>query len=209
MKMRIDWLPFSASALVAGATALAVGALLMPATGSSAQSLEVAGQEDFRWLAVAGLFFVAAVALTLGLPAVLTLFDARNAKLGLTAVAVFAVGCIGTAGYAMLLAFFKALVDAEAIESGVLDEVGSDPGLSVFLVGWIGTFYLGEFLIAVALLRSGTVPRWVPMLLIAHVVVLPISQALPAEVSALAVLMVTIGFAGIGIAANSRHLVTT
>lgn len=207
--MRIDWLPFSASALVAGATALAVGALLMPAADSSAESFELAEQPDFRWLAVAVLFFVASVALTLGLPAILTLFDARTAKLGLTAVSVFAVGCIGTAGYAMLLAFFKALVQADAIQSSAVDEVSADTGLSLFILGWVGAFYLGELLIAVALLRARTVQRWVPMLLIAHVVVLPVSQVLPAQVSAFAVLLVTIGFAGIGIAANSRHLVTT
>lgn len=207
--MRIDWLPFSAAALVAGATALAVGALMMPATESSAEALEVAQGKDHRWLAVAAMFFLASVALTVGLPSVLTLFDHRTAKLGLTAVAVFAVGCIGTAGYAMLLAFFNALAKAGMVTSAGLDEVASDVGLGAFMVSWIAAFYLGELLIAVALLRARTVPVWVPLLLVAHVLSFPIGEVVPAQVAALPVLLVTIGFAGIGINANSRHLVTT
>jgi hypothetical protein len=207
--MRIDWLPFSASALVAGATALSVGGLLTPSGESSAETLRLAGAEDFRWMAVAVLFFVASVGLTLGLPAILTLFDQRTAKLGLTAVAVFAIGCIGIAGYAMLLAFFQALVDADALQAATLDQVAADTSFGSFLFGWIGAFYLGELLIAVALLRAGTAPRWVSLLLIGHVVLLPVSQLLPEAVSSLTVLLVTVGFAGVGIEANSRHLVTS
>ncbi|QZY28752.1 hypothetical protein [Nocardioides coralli] len=207
--MRIDWLPFSASALVAGATALSVAALLTPATESSAEALRLASeQRDARWLLVAGMFFLASVALTLGMPAILTLLDARNPRLGLTAVAVFAVGCIGTAGYAMILAFYKALVNADALVAEVLDQLTRDWTFAIFLYGWIAAFYLGELLIAIALLRARTVPRWVPMLLLAHVATLPLSQLVPADVASFAVLLPTIAFAGMGIEANSRHLVT-
>lgn len=208
--MRIDWLPFSASSLVAGVTALAVGALLMPSAGDASNSLEVVRAEGARWLAVAGLYFVAAVGMTMGLPSILTLFSPRTAKIGLTAVAVFAIGCIGTAGYAMLLAFFRALVEAESITSPAsLDELTSDAGLGVFLFGWIGAFYLGELLIAIALLRARSVPTWVPLLLIGHVALFPIAQVLPDRVSSLAVLLTTIAFAGIGITANNRDLIAT
>lgn len=207
--MRIDWLPFSASALVTGATALAMGALLTPATETTAEALELADQGDGRWMLVAVLFFVASIALTLGLPAILTLFDERTAKLGLTAVAVFAVGCIGTAGYAMIIGFFRALLDFVELETGTLDQVTSHTGFGVFLWGWVGAFYLGELLIAVALLRARTTLAWVPLLLIAHVVSFPASRALPEEIASLTVLLATIGFAASGIEANRRHLVTT
>lgn len=207
--MRIDWLPYSASALVAGATALAVGTLLMPQTDDSAESFQVVAQQDARWLAVAGLYFAAAVAMTVGLPAVLTLLERRTARLGLTAVGVFAVGCIGIAGYAMLLAFYHALVNTRAIDASSVEQVTQDAGLGVFLFGWIGAFYLGELLLGIALLRTRGVARWIPALLIAHVAVLPVSQALPGRLSSAAVLLVTIAFAGLGITANNRHLVVT
>ena len=45
----------SASALVAGATALALGAILLPTGGGdSSESLQLAEQNDGRWLAVGG-----------------------------------------------------------------------------------------------------------------------------------------------------------
>ena len=49
-----------------------------------------------------------ACALTLGLPSILTLFRKRN-RLGLVAIGVFVIGCLGIAGYAMLLVFMRAL----------------------------------------------------------------------------------------------------
>lgn len=208
--MRIDWLPFSASSLVAGATALAVGALLMPSTGDSGDALSIFDERGGLWLAVAGLYFLAAVGMTIGLPTILTLLDARTTKLGLAAVSVFAIGCIGTAGFAMLLAFFRALAKSGLVsDSGNLDQVTQDAGLGVFLYGWIAAFYLGELLIAVTLLRARTLPKWVPLLLLFHVLTFPLQQVLPDRVGSITILLLTIGFAGIGISANNRHLITT
>ena len=208
--MKFDWVPYSASALVAGAIALAMGGLLMPAVGDGADSLQIVQQEGGRWLAVSVLYFGAAVALTVGLPSVLTLLGPRSGKIGLVGASLFAIGCIGTAGYAMLLVFFRALALSGSIEEGGLDTLTQDVGLGGFIVVWVGAFYLGETLIAWALLLSLSTPRWVPMLLLLHVISLPLSGLLPPQLASASVLLVTIGLCGIGIAATQtpeRHLV--
>ena len=202
--MRIDWVPYSAAALVLGATALSIGAMLLPSSDEAATTLRMASEQGGQWLAVAMLYFLASVALTLGMPSVVTLFHARGARLGLTAVGIFTIGCVGIAGFAMLLAFFRALALTDAIQAGVIDQVSSEIGLSVFLFGWIGAFYLGELLLGIALLRAGTTPNWVPGVLLAHVALLPVSELLPGEVQALTALLVTVGLCGVGITANQH-----
>ena len=207
--MRVEWLPFSASALVAGGVSLAASSLLMPSTdGNSADSLESVLSQSSRWLAVSVLFFVAAVLLTLGLPSVLTLVTKRTARMGLFGLGVFAVGCIGTAGYAMLLVFFHALVKTDSLRAGNLDTVVQDNGLASFLYGWIAAFYVGELLLAITLLRARTVPRWIPLLLVLHVLTLPLNSVLPDKVGSATILLVTVALAGIGITANQRGVVS-
>ena len=202
--MKIDWVPYSAAALVAGSIALAMGSLLMPTIGDPADSLRVVQEQDGRWLAVAAMYFGAAVTLTLGLPTVLTLLGVRGAKLGLVGAGLLAVGFIGTAGYAMLLVFFRALVLAGSIESGGLDTLTEDAGLGAFLYTWVAAFYVGEALVAWALLLARTTPRWVPVMLLLHVASLPVSALLPERLSQAAVLLVTVGLCGIGITASNQ-----
>lgn len=207
--MRYDWVPFSAAALVAGATALSVGALLVPTAEDTAATLSSVEQHDGRWLAVALLFFLASVMLTIGLPSILTLFDRRGARLGLTAVAVFTVGCVGTAGYAVLLAFVRALVVTHTVDGTGIEVAVTEGGLSVFLYGWIAAFYLGEFLLAIALFRSATTARWIPALLLFHVLLLPVSSLLPDTIQSATALLITVALSGVGISAAQRHLTTT
>ena len=200
-------MPVSASALVAGSTALALGAILLPTGGGdSSESLQLVEQNDGRWLAVAGLFFLASVALTLGLPSILTLFDPRSSWLGMSALVVFLVGVIGTAGYAMLLAFFRALVRTDAIRDQAFSDVTRDAGLNAFLYGWIAAFYIGEVLLAVALLRAGTTPTWIPWMLILHVGTFPLAPILPQGLQAGTVLIMAVGFSGIAITANNAEI---
>jgi hypothetical protein len=203
--MRIDWVPFSASALVAGATALSVGAVLTPESDSAAGTLEIVREAGGQWMAVAVLYFFASVTLTAGMPAVLTLFDKKGFRTGLTAIGVFTIGAVGIAGLAMLLAFIYALVEAEAIVPEMFEAAATEPAFSAFLYGWIGAFYLGELLLGIALLRAASTPRWIPVLLLVHVALFPLSSVLPDEVSSLTVLLITVAFAGVGIAANQRH----
>ena len=207
--MRIDWVPFSASSLVAGATALSVGALLRPAAESSRQALLLIEEQGGRWLAVALLYFVASVALTVGLPSVLTLFDSKGFRTCLAALGVFTVGAVGIAGYAMLLAFFRALVIEDEIAPSAFDHALAEPGLAVFLYGWVIAFYLGELLLAIAFFRAAAVPRWIPVVMLVHVALLPVAAALPPSLRALSAVLITVALAGVGIAANNRHALRT
>jgi hypothetical protein len=202
--MRIDWVPYSAAALVLGATALSVGALILPSGDSAASTLEVAQNEGGRWLAVAVLYFIAAVTLTLGMPSALTLFQTRGTKFGLTAVGVFTIGCIGLAGFAMMLVFFRALAKSEAIKEGAIESASSELGLSLFLLGWIGAFYIGELLLGIALLRAGNLPIWIPAALLLHVALLPISAILGFDDPPITALLITVALCGIGITANQN-----
>jgi hypothetical protein len=202
--MRIDWVPYSAAALVLGATALSVGALILPSGDSAASTLEVAQNEGGRWLAVAVLYFIAAVTLTLGMPSALTLFQTRGTKFGLTAVGVFTIGCIGLAGFAMMLVFFRALAKSEAIKAGAIESASSELGLSLFLLGWIGAFYVGELLLGIALLRAGNLPIWIPSALLLHVALLPISAILGFDDPPITALLITAALCGVGITANQK-----
>lgn len=200
-----DWIPVSAALLVTGAMALSLGALLSPTGGSdSAETFKLVQEHDGRWLVVSVIYFLASVTLTLGLPSALTLFEGKGRRLGMISGVILAVGFIGTAGYAMLMVFFRALVITDSIASQGIDEVTNELGLSVFLYGWIAAFYLGELLLAAALLRAGTTPRWVPFLLIGHVLTLPLAPVLPESIAKLAVLLVAVGLAGVAVQAVTR-----
>jgi hypothetical protein len=203
--MRIDWVPFSASALVAGATALSVGAILMPDSEGSEDLIRVVQEQGGLWMAVAVLYFFASALLVIGMPSVLTLFERRGMRTGLTAMAVFTIGCVGIAGFAMMLAFIRALVLEKSIDTSNLDAVVAEPGFAIFLYGWIAFFYLGELLLAIALFRARTTPPWIPALLLGHVLLLPVNNLLPDMLQALSALLITVSLAGVGISANNRH----
>jgi hypothetical protein len=202
--MRMDWIPASAAAFVTGAMALTFGSLLLPSGSSTADTLQVARNEDGRWLAAAVIFFIASVALTLGLPAAMSLFDRRGRTLGMVSAVILAVGFLGTAGYSMLIVFFRAIALETQLTGAELDEAVHEMGLTVFLYGWIAGFYLGELLLAIALLRAGTTQRWVPLVLIAHVASLVVSSVLPHSLSSALVLLTAVGFAGVAIEAVTR-----
>jgi len=202
--MRLDWIPASAAAFVTGAMALTFGSLLLPSGSSTADTLQVARNEDGRWLAAAVIFFIASVALTLGLPAAMSLFDRRGRTLGMVSAVVLCVGFLGTAGYSMLIVFFRAIALETPLTGAQLDDAVHEMGLTVFLYGWIACFYLGELLLAIALLRAGTTQRWVPLVLLAHVASLLVSSFLPDSISSALVLLVAVGFAGVAIEAVTR-----
>lgn len=201
VRMRLDWIPASAAAFVTGAMALTFGSLLMPSGSSTSDTLQVARHEDGRWLAAAVIFFIASVTLTLGLPAALSLFERRGRTLAMVAAPVLAVGFLGTAGYAMIIAFFRAIALHTGLTGAELDRAVGDQGLTIFLYGWIACFYLGELLLAVALLRARATARWVPLALLAHVASIVVSNVLPHAISSALVLLVAVGFAGVAIEA--------
>lgn len=206
--MRNEWVSVSASALVTGAMALLLGSLLNPITGEqgAGQTLSAVTENSGRWMAVAVLYLIASVALTLGLPTILALFPPRTRGFGTVAVAVFAVGTIGTAGYAMLMVFFRALVDEEVIRSaGGLQEVTGDSGFLAFLYGWIGFFYVGLLLVAFALFAAKRTRVWVPALLVVFVAMFPVASQLGRVGTALQLMVLAVAFTGIAVAATSAN----
>lgn len=204
--MRMDWVPVSAALLVTGVMALAVGSMMTPdGGGDAATTFRLVEEHSGRWLAVSVTYFLASVAITLGLPALLTLFDRRGRRMGMLGIGALAVGLLGTAGFAAIMVFFRALIVADAVRTENLDVTVGEAGLVVFLAVWVVGFYLGELLLAIALLRAGFAPRWAPILLLVHVATLPVNNLLPDSVSRLFVLILALGFAGIAIKAAAPH----
>lgn len=203
MLVRMDWVPVSAALLVTGALALCLGGFLLPASDDGSDSLRIVEEQGGQWLTVAVILFIASICLTLGLPAVLTLFEHRGWVLALVSGIVLEIGFIGTAGFAMLMAFFRSLVITDAIRDKNIDDIANEAGLAVFLYTWIIGLYLGELLLGIALLRAGTTPRWIPFALIAHALSFLVSGRLPEYLDKATILLLVVGFAGIAIQATS------
>lgn len=199
----MDWVPVSAALLLTGALALCLGSFLLPSTDDAGDTLRIVEEQGGQWLAAAAVFFLSSVFLTLGFPAVLTLFPGRGWVLGLVSGIFLELGFIGTAGFAMLMTFVRSLVQADALRESGLEAASTEAGLTVFLSVWIGGLYLGELLLGIALLRARTVPRWVPFALLAHVLTLPLSSVLPDAVAKAAILFFVLGFAGIAVHVTS------
>lgn len=205
--MRTDWLPISASALVIGVMSLVLGSLLNPVAGSqdAAATLKVVENSGGRWLGMAVMYFIASITLSLGMPALLSLFTTRGRRLGLLAVAVFAVGAIGLAGYSMLMVFFRALVMHDALRAPgpTLDAVTHDAGLSTFLYGWIGAFYLGVTLVAIALFVARRTAKWVPFAFLFFLVMAPFTQSFGRLGTAVQIMALAVAFTGVAVASVS------
>lgn len=198
--MEVRWVPYSAGLLATGALAVLCAALITP-TGNAAESLSVVEDNDGRWLLACVMYLLASFALTLGLPAVYDLLRGRFPRFGLMAVGIFAIGTIATCGYAMLLVFYRALVLTEALR-GPVDGLTGDVGIAAFLAILIGSFYLGETLLAIALLRMRTVPRWVPVVLGLHVLSLALTPILPMQWQNVPTVLLAAGLCGVAIEAN-------
>ncbi|WP_284533145.1 hypothetical protein [Nocardioides sp. T2.26MG-1] len=197
--MRMDWVPVSAALLLTGALALCLGGFLLPSSDNGSDSLRIVEEQSGQWLTVAVILFIASVCLTLGLPAVLTMFEHRGWTLGMISGIVLEVGFIGTAGFAMLMVFFRSLVITDAIRDRNIDDIAHEAGLAVFLYTWIAGLYLGELLLGIALLRAGTTPRWIPAALILHALSFTISGVLPEILTKATILLLVAGFAGIAV----------
>jgi hypothetical protein len=199
----MDWLPVSAALLLTGALALSLGSFLLPSSDDAADTLRIVQSQGGQWMAVAVIFFISSVFLTLGLPAILTLFQRRGWTLGLVSAIVLEVGFIGTAGFAMLMVFFRSLVITDAIRDQNINDIASEAGLAVFLYAWVVGLYLGELLLGIALLRAGSTPRWAAFALILHALSFPVSGLLPEYLAKATILLLVAGFAGVAIQAAS------
>ena len=203
--MRTDWLPFSAAALVIGAMAVLVAVMVNPVPSGSdtTGTLMVVEQSRSQWLITAAMYFVGGVLMTLGLPALLSLFVSRARAFGMVATGVLALGTIGLAGFAMMLVFLRALVVEDLLRPGAADRMAQEPALQGFLYLWIAGFYLGVLLLAVALLRARTVPAWVPAVMVLFVLSLPLPGWVGRPGAAVQMLLLTVAFTGAAMTAVS------
>lgn len=196
-----DWLPVSAAALVTGAMALLLATVLTQGGSTAADTLMTVQEESGRWLGGSLMYLIASVGLVLGLPSIIVLVSGKGRRTAMAACAVLAVGYVGTAGFAALLIFLRALVVTDSVDAAAINDVSNDAGLLTYVAIWVGAFYLGELLLAVALLRAGpeVIGRWVPALLLLHVVAAVGSSPAPEWVGQVSVVLAALPLCAIGI----------
>ena len=201
--MGATWQQWSAASLASGAVLLVLGSLMLPADGGDVAAMiaSVRG-ESGRWVMEAFAFLLASVALTLGMPSVLTLLGGRGRLLRLVGVGVWAMGTIGLAAYAALLIFFRAVVPAVDMTPAQADRIAADPTLLAFVVAITAAFLLGEVLTAIALLLSRLLPVWVGVLMLVHAAVASVAEQLPTAVERAQVLMFGVALMGVAVRAN-------
>lgn len=192
---------WSASCLVIGAMALGLAAALNPTPtgGHAAEVLQVSMQPDDRCVAMAAALFLGSGALLLGLPTLLYACNGRARGLGRLAVAVYSIGVLGSAGYALLLLFIRGLHTRAVVRPADFPLVVDDMSLGVALIVWVAAFYVGLLLLAVALVRSRRTATWVPVLLVIVVACLPFVSMTGHIGQVLQVLLFTIAMTGIAI----------
>jgi hypothetical protein len=139
----------------------------------------------------------------LGLPTFVFALPRRGRRFGYAGTTVLGVATLAMAAYGALLVFFQALAANGIIDESEMVLLGEDPGLRGFTVVFVGSFYLGEALLAVGMLRARTVPRWVPVLFLAHVAMLPLTGRVP-QLSAVGAIVVGVAFMGVAVHANER-----
>lgn len=197
------WLPYSAAALASGAVALVLGTLGLPMTSDDAALLQSAQLEEGRWLMAAAAFLLCSVGLGMGLPTFLFVMPVRGRRFGYLGAAALGLSTMSIAAYAALLLFFQALVVEGVIGADDVAGLGDDRGVLGFSFLLVGSFYAGEALLAVGLFRARSVPRWVPALLGLHVLMLPLTEAVPA-LGDLGAVVIGVAFMGVAVHANER-----
>ena len=146
--------------------------------------LQLAEQEGGRWMAVSLLYFAASVALVIGLPAILTLFDRRglphradrgrrvHRRLRRHRRLRHAAGVLPGPGR-----------DRRHRRRAPSTRSATRPGWPPCSTAGSAAFYLGELLLAIALFRARTTAPWIPAVLLLHVALFPVSSLLPASSS--------------------------
>lgn len=209
--MRMTWLPWSAASLACGAVLMVLGSLLLPAGGNFADLVASVQSDHGQWVVASFAFYLASVAMTLGMPSVVVLLTHRGRVLGLTGVAIGAIGTIGLAGYAALLMLFRAVVDSAELTAGDVAAVTNDGTLQAFVAVFAGAFVLGELLTALALMRSRSVARWVSGLLLVHVGLQAVTALVPDSpdlLRDLTAMLLGVALMGVAVEANDEWSVS-
>lgn len=160
---------------------LVLAALTLPPTSEVGQVVGTVRREDAAWLMASAAFFLASVALTMGLPAILTLIPERRQVAGLVGIWIWSIGTIGTSALAAFLVHFRATVMVVELSPADVESLSSDPVLSIGLLFVFGCFYLGELVVALTLLLASRLPRWIPALLLVHIAAAPVNHLLPQQ----------------------------
>lgn len=168
--MRTDWLPISSAALVTGSVGLFHGAQTLPRPDGKGEVLRFVAEGHDALLNPALILLLAATLLVFGLPSVATLFAPR-ARVGFAGLVFLACGSIALAGFSQQLILLRSIVRGHGLEDAAFAAAMADSMQGGMLLAGFAVFYLGEVCVALALLRSPVTPRWIPALLIAHVVV--------------------------------------
>ena len=104
----------------------------------------------------------------------------------------------------MALVVARAFVVDGGTGEAAYDAALESAPIAFFTTGGAVAFLAGLLLLAVALLRAGTVPRWMVALLFAPVLLLPAGVLLAVPLAVAGTLALTVALAGLGIHANQR-----
>jgi hypothetical protein len=193
---------WSASFLVIGAISFGLAAVLSPTPtgGDAAPVLAVSLAPGDRAISMAVALCLGSVGLLMGIPALSAPFAERARRLGGVAIVVYSLGVLGGTGYAAVLVILRMLVEHDALRPDELGRVMEDDGLVMALGGWVGCFYVGAFLLGVALIRARRTSAWVPILLLSMVALLPFVSMIGHAGQLLQVLLFVVALTGIATA---------
>lgn len=155
-------------------------------------------------LSPALILLIAGTAMLFGLPSVFTLFGPR-ARVGVLGLALVAFGAVALTGVAHQLMVVRTIAAEQLVAPADLEQVMANGMHSGLLVAAYLCFNVGELCVAWALTRSCGVPRWIPWLLVAHVVVAVVARAVDlGPFDTIPVVLLSVALASVGIAANVR-----
>jgi hypothetical protein len=198
------WVPWSAASLASGAVLLVLGTFSLPASFAVEDLTRSAQNDSGMWLLAAVAFFLAAAGITLGLPTIYWLLPPRHAAIGMVGLWIWSFGTIGAAGVSAHLVLFRAMMTRLELSVDEVELLSQDTGVLVWIWGFLGAFYVGELIVALVLLSGRTVGRWVPMLLMAHIVLTPINQSLPQVAQPLSAILTGVALMGLAVKASEN-----
>ncbi|MCD6638946.1 MAG: hypothetical protein LT071_03420 [Nocardioides sp.] len=196
------WLPWSAASLASGAVLAVLASFALPLSLDAGDLLWSVHEEGSLWLVGAAALFLASIGLTFGLPTIQWLLPSRNAVVGMVGLGIWGVGTISLAGLSMLLVAFRAAVHRLGMGHADVELVSRDAGVTAAMTTFLIGFYLGELISALVLLRGGQVGRWVPLLMLVHIGLVPVTSLLPTQLQGLQAIAMGVALMGVAVKAT-------
>ena len=157
---------------VAAALSIAWTATMPPFPDGYAERLAAIADAGSTGTASAVLFVISQLFMLVAFLGIGRMALRRAPRLATVGSALGVIGCLGHAvwgGASLLTLQMAADVENRAVHARVLEAFESSPLMLFAAAGLLGTV-LGFLLLGIALLRSRVVPRWVPTLLLAFLV---------------------------------------